>query len=146
MRFSLFIPILLGAGTVLQGTLNRRVAVQWTLPGAAMINAMVMVLAAAAVFGVAYAQAGSMAAMRSQVAPFAWWFAVPGVLGLGIVIGIPWAMSELGALAAFALIIASQLVASAAWDALVEHKPLDGVRLAGALLTFAGAMLASWKR
>lgn len=146
MRLTVFIPILLGISTVLQGTINRRVAMQWTLPGAAMINAIVMACAAAVVFGLAVHHAGSVAALRHEAEPLSWWIVIPGVLGLAIVIGIPWTLRELGALAAFALIIASQLVASAAWDAFVEGKPLGWTRVLGGALTFAGALLATWRR
>jgi transporter family-2 protein len=83
MRWISLLPLLCGVGVVAQGGLNRRLAGQWGLPGAALLNAVVL--------------------------------------------------------------LAVQLGASLAWDALAEGRPATLARVVGSALAFAGAALAVLK-
>lgn len=67
------------------------------------------------------------------------------MLGFLIILGMPLAIARLGAVQSVLLLIAAQLGASLAWDALAEGRPATLARVVGSALAFAGAALAVLK-
>lgn len=139
MAWSFVLPVFLGFSIVIQGGLNRLMARGWSLTRVTLINALVLSLVSL-LFCVPEMLRG-----RSLFANFGWWYWIPGCVGFCIVAGIPFAIGRIGALQTIVLLIAAQIVGSMGWDALVEDKPMNLVRLAGALITCAGAALVTWK-
>lgn len=144
------LPVLVGFAVVVQAGMNRQIADHWGLAGSVLLNSAV-VLALAIVFYV-------LVRWRPELFPeflqwpddpgrFAWWRGfVPGVLGITIVAGLPWAFSRLGALEVILTVLVAQVVASLFWDALIEKIPAHPLRVVGAIVALAGTALASWKR
>ncbi|MCB9763182.1 MAG: DMT family transporter [Alphaproteobacteria bacterium] len=146
MRLIQLSPLLLGFAIVGQGVLNRAVGERWGLSAAVVLNATVLLASATAVMLLVRSAPQRFPAFFSphpSLDASAWWFIFPGMLGCVIVTGVPWAISRFGAAPVFVLVVAGQMVASLAWDALVEGRPATLPRVAGAALAVAGAALVS---
>jgi bacterial/archaeal transporter family-2 protein len=133
---------------VAQGGLNRRLAGQWGLPGAVLLNTVVLLGVVLTLFALMSAVPSLFPegfGGRPQLRGFSPWYLLPGVLGFVIVLGMPVAIARLGAVQSVLLLIAAQLVASLAWDALVEGRPATLVRVVGSVLAVAGAALVVLK-
>lgn len=144
----LALALLLGAAAVFQASLNRQIAVSVGLPAAALLNATVLLLIAALGFSYALTtrsglpgEADALGVLRH----FSWWWCIPGMLGFALVMGLPYAVSKIGALNVFVAVVAAQMVTSLLWDTFVEGVQPSGMRAVGALLTVAGVLLVSWK-
>lgn len=146
MRLFSLLPALLGVASVLQAVLNRRIAVSWGLAAAALLNSAVLLAAAVGVFVWSRKMPAAFPAGFAAPAVLgsgSWWFLVPGVLGLSLVMGLPYAVGRLGAGAVFIMLIGAQIVTSLLWDFAVEGRPLAGMRIAGAVLALVGAALTA---
>ncbi|MCP3104661.1 DMT family transporter [Myxococcus sp. K15C18031901] len=147
MRFVSLVPLLCGLAVVAQGGLNRRFAGQWGLLGAVLLN---MVVATVATFGV-YALVRSVPALwpdagaEGRFPGFTMWHLLPGLCGVVIVLGMPWAIGRMGAVQSVLLLMAAQLVTSLVWDAMVEGRPATVARVVGSAVAFTGAAIAVWK-
>lgn len=131
------IPVILGTLAVLQAGLNRRISTHWGLGGAVLLNAIVLAVIALVLYFT-----GAFSNSKINFNEFKLWFLIPGVLGLSLVAGLPLAISRWGALNTFLWLIASQIVASAFWDYLVEGQPFSWKKLIGGLIAIVGAWLA----
>lgn len=148
MPWIVFLPIAIGAITVVQGGLNRQVTDHWGLAGAILINNIAFFGAGALIYVFARYFPTAVPEIFRERNPFLqgfrWWYLVPGVFGVCIVGGIPWAITRMGALKAFMGIIAAQLIVGIIWDAMVEQTPATMLRVAGAVLAFIGACMVMW--
>lgn len=144
MRLFALLPALLGMAAVLQGGLNRQIARSWGLAGASLFNVLVLLAAVGGLLLVARARPEWLPPffhVRGGPGDIRGWWVFPGLCGLALVAGIPWAISRLGAFPVFLGILGGQLVMSLFWDALVEHHPVSPLRLLGAGLALLGAWL-----
>lgn len=144
MLFAYLLTVYLGFAAVLQGGVNRKIAEFWGYPGATLLNSFVILTLSALVFVVARAvEPPEMLRDRGAFTGFAWWYLIPGFFGFSLIFLVPVAIEKLGALNLFVALIASQLLGGAVWDYFMEGIPVTKARIAGALLAFAGALLAS---
>ena len=145
------LPIAVGVAVVVQAGVNRQIADQWGLAATATVNSVVVLVLALAVFAVARLRPESvpeifrMPGMGFETQIPAWRLILPGVLGLVVVIGLPWSFDRLGALQVILTVLVAQLGASLLWDALVEGIAAHPLRLVGTVIALGGAALASWK-
>lgn len=147
MRWFILLPGMLGLAAVIQGGLNRQISGQWGLSNAAFFNTLVLLAATAGLLVYTVTRPESLpeffrvkGGLGASWASFRWWYLIPGLCGMSLVVGIPYAIQRIGAFPVFLGILGGQLVASLLWDAAVEHRPVTLVRLAGAGL----ALLAAW--
>jgi len=77
-----------------------------------------------------------------KISDLGWKILLPGLCGFTIVMGIPWAMSKIGALKVFLAMIFAQIVFSVMWDFWVDGVPLSAKRIVGGLITLVGAIVA----
>ncbi len=146
MRWFIFLPGMLGVVAVLQGGLNRQISGQWGLSGAALFNTLVLLIATVSLFMVAKARPDLLPEFfrpRGSFQAFQWWYLIPGLCGMALVVGIPFAIHRLGAFPVFLGILGGQLVMSLIWDAMMEHRPVTALRLAGAGLAILSAWMVS---
>lgn len=140
------VPVLVGVAVVLQGGFNRQVSTQWGLGATVLANGIVFLFVSALVWAVVKVRPGILP--REFLPPetsgtvAAWRVLLPGIFGVVIVTGLPWAIARLGALGAVLILLATQLVVSLVWDARVEGIGVSPLRVAGAGLAVAGAWLA----
>ncbi|TPV92315.1 MAG: hypothetical protein B7733_26410 [Myxococcales bacterium FL481] len=141
-------PLILGVFAVLQAALNRKILGQLGLTYAVILNASVLLIVASTFAAIVRffpdAFPGDFRG-RLALSSVRWWFFIPGCCGFLIVSGIPWLMGKIGALSVFVSLVAAQVVASAAWDAVFEGQPVSASRIAGSLLAIAAVALVSWK-
>ncbi|MCC7402774.1 MAG: DMT family transporter [Bdellovibrionales bacterium] len=118
MGLYLVIPIVAGICIVLQGGLNRLSAGQFGLLSAVLVNALVFVVFSLGLW--IGARNGWLPVPESlganSIRDLRWWQYLPGLFGFLIVLLIPLSIGHLGAGLTFSLVIATQLVASFAWD------------------------------
>jgi len=77
-----------------------------------------------------------------KISDLGWKVILPGICGFTIVMGIPWAMSKVGALQVFLSMIFAQILFSSIWDLSVEGVPLSAKRIIGGVITLIGAVIA----
>jgi transporter family-2 protein len=112
------------------------------------MNMVVATVATFAVYAVVRSVPGlwpEASAGEGRFDGFTPWHLLPGLCGVLIVIGMPWAISRLGAVQSGLLLMAAQLVTSLVWDAMVEGRPATLARVVGSAVAFAGAAIVVWK-
>lgn len=147
MSSALLVPIVLGMVAVAQVTLNGRVAARSGLASAAFLN-MTVGWSLALAFAVWCALRGSASGLyrfQMDVSLVRWWWFLPGCFGFSLVVGMPWAVQKLGAVATFVALIGAQMVAGMVWDTAVEGATLTLPRVLGAIFAVAGVALTTWK-
>lgn len=141
-----FTPAVLGALVVLQAGLNRKIAAQWGLPVATVLNATVLAIGAFALLALSLSRSSALGTeLTSHFDPklARLWFVAPGLIGLCLVFGGPWAVARWGAVHTFVFLVSGQLLASLFWDWKVEGLPISKERLLGIALAWAGAWIAT---
>jgi len=144
MTPALLVPFVLGCLAVLQVALNKRIAATMGLTQAVVLNAFVL-LVVAAVFWL-YARGarqdfGEWMSGSGGFGDFKLWWIVPGLCGLTLVAGLPWAVQRVGALQAFVVLVAAQMLFGIVWDHFVDGVSVTAPRVIGAGLAIAGAMV-----
>ncbi len=71
-----------------------------------------------------------------------WWILIPGVCGFLIILSMPVAIGKIGVLKVLAIVIAIQLGGGMLWDYAVEGITPSLQRIAGSIITLAGAWVA----
>ena len=147
MNWMLTIPIVVGAMTVLQGGLNRQLGGTMGLAAAVLLTCAVTTVIGAALYGwVRFAPDSAPEFFQGDFrwASLRWWMIIPGICGFAVVIGIPWAIPQLGAAKVFVGIVAAQLLGSVLWDALFEDRTPTTLKIVGVVTTLIGVLIASW--
>jgi uncharacterized membrane protein YdcZ (DUF606 family) len=150
MKVIKFFPILLGGIGVIQAGMNRTIAETCGLSTATLINGVVVAICAALLFLPAYYFPNLfpdvVAFSGNKGFAWQWWYLLPGFIGFCLVFFVPLIIRQVGTLPVFLGMIAGQIAVSIFWDTFYENIPFTGLRITGALLTVAGALLAVWKR
>lgn len=144
-----FLTILIGLATVAQGGLNKSIGSAVDLNLAVLLNSALVLVISGSFYFIARLIPEHVSPIfvpqpvdAQKVAPLIWKIILPGLCGFCIVIGIPWAMTKLGALKVFLFMIGSQLIFSSLWDYVVEGIPFTTRRILGAAITLVGAAIA----
>jgi bacterial/archaeal transporter family-2 protein len=144
------LPFLLGAASIVQSSLNKAIGETKGLSTACVVNGAVVVCASLLVFIVSYLFPQYFAEVitfnQANKWIFKWWYLIPGLLGFIAIFVIPLEMIKIGALPVFLGVIAGQIVFSLLYDYYFQKTPIETIRIVGAILTFVGAVLVSWKR
>lgn len=145
----IFLTIFVGLATVLQAGINRSIGTAMDLNLAVFLNSAMVLVISGSFYFVARLIPERMSPLfspqpvdASKLASLGWKIILPGLCGFCIVVGIPWAMTKLGALKVFLFMIGSQLIFSSLWDYVVEGIPFTTKRILGALITLVGASIA----
>lgn len=145
MHPAIVVPFALGLLAVVQVGLNKRIAAVIGLMPATLLNAGILLAVAGVIW--LYARglrpAGEWTVGNGSLGQFAWWWVVPGLCGLALVAGMPWAVKRVGALQVFVLLVATQMVFSLVWDHFVEDVAVTAPRVIGAALAIAGAFVST---
>lgn len=139
-------PALLGVLSVLQAGMNKKIAQAWGLPAAVWFNSMILFMAASLLLWLASQSKIETLQFQFRQDNFYWWFALPGILGLILVFGVPYSMQKWGAIHTFILFISAQLLTSVLWDLKVENISIPPMRYLGLVITWLGAIITIWKK
>ncbi len=140
------LPALLGAGSVLQAGLNKKIAEQWGLPFAAWFNAAVVLVATCLILLFIFLSKSDQELFQIRWDQFSWWYLLPGLCGLALIFGGPYSMQKWGATHTFVLLISAQLLTSLIWDLKVENRSISIGRYLGIAITWLGAIITIWKK
>jgi transporter family-2 protein len=148
MTTAFIVPFLLGCLAVLQVALNKRIAGAMGLTQAVILNALVLLVVAAAFW--LYARGarqefGTLMLGSGGPTDFKLWWIIPGLCGLALVAGMPWAAQRVGALQVFVVLVAAQMLFGIVWDHFVEGVQATAPRMIGAGLAVAGAWVSGLK-
>ncbi|HUR42199.1 MAG TPA: DMT family transporter [Verrucomicrobiae bacterium] len=146
MNAALLIPFVLGCLAVVQVALNKRIASVIGLTQAVILNAGGL-LVVAVLFWL-YARGsrnefGGLTGGSGAFADFQLWWVIPGLCGLTLVAGMPWAAERIGALQTFVVLVAGQMLFSIAWDHFVDDIQVSWPRVAGTGLAILGAFVST---
>lgn len=148
MNSFIVLPFIIGLAGVTQGILNRQVSASWGLAWAVALNALLFVVYSAVLLVFSH--------FAPQVLPeylrvstftiekFKWWFVLPGLCGFLLVLGIPWSIQMMGPSKTFILFIVAQIVFSLLAEKFFFESEVSPLKIAGALLATAGAVLVIW--
>ncbi len=128
-----FITFAVGIASVLQAGLTRLLGRDVSLASALFLNG--------AVFFCCSLLYWLWRRETATTGTWAWWAFIPGILGFLFVLGVPFAISRLGATSVFVCLIAAQICGGLVWDWSVEGLPISLWKILGATLTLAGALV-----
>jgi transporter family-2 protein len=143
---ALLVPFALGCFAVLQVALNKRIAGVMGLTQAVILNAVVLLVVALVFWLCARgnrAPFGEWMSGTGGPGDFRLWWIVPGLCGLTLVAGMPWAAQRIGALQTFVVLVAAQMLFSIVWDHFVGGVDVTAPRLIGAGLAVVGAAVTT---
>ncbi|MGE0172867.1 MAG: DMT family transporter [Oligoflexales bacterium] len=149
MVWHFLLSLSIGVAAVIQSGINKRLMNLWGLTSAVALNTVVL-LVTVTVLGIAIFWLPKIIPdlfhFKSSDEPFHWWYVIPGLLGFGIVAGLPVSMAHIGATRAFIIVIAAQLISSLAWDRFAENTTISSWRIVGCALAVIGAGLTLIQR
>jgi transporter family-2 protein len=148
--YAIVLSICLGFAGVMQAGMNRTIGLTWGLGAAVWLNAAI-VFFTACLMGTAMLFRPELFPEVLRIRPegaggAVWWWVLPGIFGFCLIAGVPFAMSKIGSMNVFVLVVACQLIGSLVWDRVMESMPITPYRIAGALLAIIGAVVATLKR
>ncbi len=147
MLYSLLIPLAMGALGVLQNTVNKKVSMSFGVPLAIAINGVVLAACAFLfLFATRLLPEASLPELfrqRESLKALSFTAILPGIFGFLIIVCLPSAIEKVGATRVFIGIIVAQIAVSILWDYFAESLPISPMRIVGALLALAGALIAS---
>lgn len=146
MNGALVLSACLGVAAVLQAGMNRAIGTEWGLLPAVFLNSLVLFVAVSGLFALMTARPELFPEAfqnRGAFKSFSPWFLLPGLFGLCLVSGIPFAISKAGALRVFVTVVAFQMAAGLGWDTWIEGVAVSPRRIAGAVLALLGALLTA---
>ncbi len=149
MSLAVFLSLAMGLASLFQGGLNRQIATHWGFVGAAFLNTLVILVVISIIYGVSRWYPDALPRVLQDNDSFSrisWWYVIPGLSGLFLILGMPWVISKIGALNLFMGFVAAQLLGSVVWDACVEGIPVSVIRIAGVGLSFLAVLLVAWKK
>lgn len=144
MGFYYFVPIALGVTVLAQGILNRQFGAAWGLSTAVFVNAIVFFVLNGLLFAVAKLWPHILPEFlryRDAGTGFEWTFLVPGICGFLLVLGLPWALDNIGPSKSFLLLIASQILSSLVADQWIFAQPVSTMKWIGGLITIIGTTM-----
>lgn len=146
MNAAFLVPFTLGCLAVVQVALNKRIAGVVGLTQAVILNAGVLLVVATVFWLCARGARGEFGGWMGGAGTWAdarLWWVVPGLCGLTLVAGMPWAAQRVGALQTFVVLVAGQMLFSIAWDYVVDGVEVTVPRVLGAGLAIAGAAVST---
>lgn len=134
MNLTILIPIVLGCLGILQGTINKEVSQYVGVSQAILFTNVGSIFFCTAFYFFVkhYAQhVPEMFHIKAPLTYFRWWFIFPALMGFLIVGGMPFAISELGAVKVTVGLIAAQMLTSVVWDIWIENIELNVMKVFG---------------
>ena len=144
MNWSMLIPLFIGCAGILQGTMNRQVAMHIGVAQATLITNAVTVLICIGFYFLVKAQpqlVPEFFQVKAPLSTYKWWFIFPPIFGFCIIAGIPFAFAKLGAVKVTVLLIAAQMATSVVWDFFVEGIALNTLKIAGVICALISVAL-----
>ena len=140
------LPVIIGASTILQGSLNRQIATSVGVFQATLVTNTITTLICGIAFYFVQTYPSSLPDFFKSQAPlstFKWWYFVPSIFGFIIINGMPFAFSKLGAVKVTVLLVAAQMITSLLWDYYVDHLTINLYKVCGLFFAFLSVVFIS---
>jgi transporter family-2 protein len=144
MNLAFFIPLILGAFGILQGTINRQVAGHIGVAQATLISNMgtfVICLGFYSLVKYMPHLVPDFFQVRTPITTYKWWFIFPAIFGFLIVTGMPFAFAKLGAVKVTVCLIAAQMLTSALWDIYIDNLEFNMLKIFGIVFSVISVVL-----
>ena len=144
MNWSMLIPLFIGCAGILQGTINREVAIHIGVAQATLITNFVTLAICIAIYFLVKAQpqlGPDFFHLKGPITTDKWWFIFPPILGFIIIAGMPFAFAKLGAVKVTIILIAAQMATSVIWDYFIEGITLNALKIAGVICALVSVTL-----
>ena len=139
MNWTILLPLLIGCFGILQGAINRQIAMTIGVTQVSLITN----LGTAAICIVFYFFVKSFShifpdffQIKAPLTTYKWWYIFPSLFGFFIISTIPYAFAKLGAVKVTVGLIAAQMVTSMLWDIFVEGISLNLMKVIGIFFAF----------
>ena len=146
MNWSMLIPLFIGCAGILQGTMNRQVAMHIGVAQATLITNAVTVLICIGFYFLVKAQpqlVPEFFQVKAPLSTYKWWFIFPPIFGFCIIAGMPFAFAKLGAVKVTVLLVAAQMTTSVIWDIYVEDIGINLMKFAGIIFALISVVLVT---
>jgi len=148
MKLIYLLPIIIGTIGILQGALNKEMAIEIGVGQTVLIGMTLTFF-----FGIAFyllvkffpENFNTIYHLKAPLTTWKWWYFVPGILGLLIVALFPEAIYELGAVKTTVLLVAAQMIFSVFWDITIEKLPINPFKWIGMAFAFLSVVFMGLK-
>jgi len=141
-----FFALLAGTLVVLQSGMNKNISQQWGFAATVLIGAIGYLVFNLIFLSLTYYRPQWFPAEylpKGSFSDFRWYWVLPGLFGFSLVMGITVSISQIGAVSAILLSIASQVVTSMLWDKFIDDRPLGAMKIAGAVIACIGVFMTT---
>ncbi len=149
MKILYILPLLVGSFTIIQGGLNHRIAQVIGVTQAVLISSTISTVILIGLYFLVKTHTDLLPSFFELKAPlmstFKWWYIIPSLAGCAIMLGIPYAMNEFGALTTTILLVAAQVMTSLLWDIFILRHALVPMRIVAACFVLAGVFFSTRK-
>lgn len=146
MSWTMIFPLMIGCLGILQGAMNRLISNYIGVTQASLITNVgsfficicfyFFVKNYTHLFPILYH-------VKAPITTYKWWFIFPPLFGFLIISGIPFAISQLGAVKVTVGLIAAQMITSVLWDLFIENIGLNSMKLIGIVFAFLSVTFIS---
>lgn len=144
MSATIIIPLFLGCIGILQGAINRQVSMQIGLAQASLITNLATVIMCTFFYLIVKKNPllfPSFFQLKAEFFTYKWWYIFPPIFGFLIVTGMPYAISEIGAVKVTVGLIAAQMITSVIWDYFVDNITLNPLKIGGIVSALLSVIL-----
>jgi transporter family-2 protein len=134
--------------TIMQTALNREIGNQSGLAIAVLINAAIVVVFSVILVIIVRSVPDYFPSIfkgAQLTFDWKWWYIIPGICGFCVILGLPFAMSRLGALNVFISFVTAQVMGSLLWDIFIDKIAMTTLKTVGAFLALLGIILVVWR-
>ena len=146
MTLAIIMSVMAGIFGVMQAGMNKLVADSLGFTASLLFNGCFFLVFNLIFFAFFFVQPKALPnefSIQWAFSDFRWWWIVPGFLGFALVMGLAVSLGRIGATQTFIITIAAQILASIGWDVFSGDHNISKMRLAGAAITLAGAVLST---
>ena len=114
-NFSIIIVVLLGTAAVMQAGMNRQILEHWGVLPAVLLNSLVFLSISLSLYWISSLFPTLFPAsfkLPTAFSNFKWWYFLPGLFGFLLVMGLPIAISYIGATKTFIYLVIAQMISS----------------------------------
>lgn len=136
MKWVYLIPLIIGVLGIFQGALLKNMALEIGMAHATLIGATITFLLSVGLFFLVRSNPQILPdfyVIKQPLNVFRWWYLIPGLITIFILLFFPKAMYELGAVKVTILVVAGQIIFSTFWDFFMENISFTLFKLLGIL-------------
>lgn len=141
---AIILALAIGAATIIQSGLNRRMAEHWGLFEVGLVNNALVLVFNLLLWWLAWRGffQESIFLTKFDWKAFRWWVFIPALCGATIVLFFPYSIAKIGALSTVIIVVASQTFSGFLWDLVVEGRPFSWYKVGAAMLAFGAVLLS----